>query len=63
MIFASKFYVKFLSFAYKSAATDQKLFIFGMGYLGEFSSILHLWTPGSCHRAGLEVKIYIKSIK
>ena len=27
------------------------------GYLGGFSSILHLWTPGSCPRAGLEVKI------
>ena len=27
----SKFYVKFLSFAYNSAATNQKLFIFGMG--------------------------------
>ena len=31
MMFTSKFYVKFLSFAYNSAATDQKLFIFGMG--------------------------------
>ena len=27
------------------------------GYLGGFSSILLLWTPGSCPRAGLEVKI------
>ena len=27
------------------------------GYLGGFSSILHLWTPGSCPRVGLEVKI------
>ena len=42
---------------YNSAATDQKLFTFRMGYLGGFSSILHLWTPGSCHRVGLEVKI------
>ena len=33
-MFMSKFYVKFLSFAYNSAATDQKLFIFGMGDLG-----------------------------
>ena len=30
VMFMSKFYVKFLSFAYNSAATDQKLFIFGM---------------------------------
>ena len=29
-MFTSKFYVKFLSFAYNSAATDQKLFIFDM---------------------------------
>ena len=33
-MFTSKFYMKFLSFAYNSAATDQKLFIFGMGVLG-----------------------------
>ena len=33
-MFMSKFYVKFLSFAYNSAATDQKLFIFGMGVPG-----------------------------
>ena len=31
----------------KSATTDKKRFIFGMG----------VWTPGSCPRAGLEVKI------
>ena len=30
----SKFYVKFLSFAYNSVATDQKLFIFSMGVPG-----------------------------
>ena len=34
VMFTSKFYVKFLSFAYNSAATDQKLFIFGMGVPG-----------------------------
>ena len=34
VMFTSKFYVKFLSFAYNSAATQQKLFIFGM------------WVPG-----------------
>ena len=33
-MFTSKFYVKFLSFAYNSAATDQKLFIFGMAVPG-----------------------------
>ena len=33
-MFTSKFYVKFLSFAYNSAATDKKLFIFGMGVPG-----------------------------
>ena len=49
VMFRSKFYLKFLSIAYNSVATDQKLFIFGMG--------VHLWTPGSCPRAGLEVKI------
>ena len=30
VMFTSKFYVKVWSFAYNSAATDQKLFIFGM---------------------------------
>ena len=57
VMFTSKFYVKCLSFAYNSAATDQKHFIFGMGYLGGFSSILHLLTPGSFSRVGLAVKI------
>ena len=33
-MFTSTFYVKFLSFAYNSAAIDQKLFIFGMGVPG-----------------------------
>ena len=33
-MFTSEFYVNFLSFAYNSAATDQKLFIFGMGVPG-----------------------------
>ena len=33
---------EFLFITYISAATDKKLFIFGMGYLGGFSSILHL---------------------
>ena len=34
VMFTSKFYMKFLSFAYNSAAADQKLFIFGMGVPG-----------------------------
>ena len=34
VMFTSKFFVKFLSFAYNSAATDQKLFIFDMGVPG-----------------------------
>ena len=33
-MFTSKLYVKFSSFAFNSAATDQNLFIFGMGVLG-----------------------------
>ena len=38
VMFTSKFNVKFLSFAYNSAATDQKLFIFGMGVPGRVLS-------------------------
>ena len=33
-MFTSMFYVKFLSFAFNSAATDQILLIFGMGVPG-----------------------------
>ena len=33
-MFTSKFYVKVLSFAYNSAATDQFFFLFGMGIPG-----------------------------
>ena len=42
---------------YNSAATDQNFSYLVWGYLGGFSSILHLWTPGACPRVGLEVKI------
>ena len=45
----TKFYFEVFLITYNSAATDQKLFIFGMGVPGR--------TPGSCHRVGLEVKI------
>ena len=62
VVFTSKFYLKFLSFAYNSAATDQNLFIFGMGYLGGFSSIVHPRTPGLCPRAGLESKSWTPPI-
>ena len=34
VMFTSKFYMMYLSFAYNSAATDQKLVIFGMGVPG-----------------------------
>ena len=40
------FYVKFLFFAYNSAATDQKLFIFDMGVPGRVlfhSTSMDLW--------------------
>ena len=40
---------------YISAATYQKLFIFNMRVHGGVSSVLHLWIPGSCCRAGLEI--------
>ena len=56
-MFMSKFYVKFLSFAYNSAATDQKLFIFSMGVPGRVlfrSTSMALWVMP---QGGQEVKI------
>ena len=50
-------YFEVFLITYNSAATDQNFSYLVWGYLGGFSSILHLWTPGSCPRVGLEVKI------
>ena len=57
VMFMSKFYMKFLSFAYNSAATDQKLFIFGMGVPGRVLFHSTSMDPWVIPRAGLEVKI------
>ena len=41
VMFALKFYVKFLSFAYNSAATDKTVFIFGIGVQCTWDGLFH----------------------
>ena len=56
-VFFFFFFFFFLSLAYNSAATDQKLFMFGMEVPGRVFFHAPSMESGLCPRPGLKVKI------